>query len=98
RIDDPDDVGVAAGLAALLGQEAMAGIGVAQRLDDGGLGRVVDAGDVDVVALDAGLHALVAREGAHDDVAGAARGFDRGVEVRVHGNLRVWTGPSATAR
>src|SRR5690606_32710083 len=79
------DAGVALGLAAFLGQETMAGIGIAQRLDDGRLGGVIDAGDVVVVSLDGGLDAFEAREAAHDDVTGTTRGLDGGIQVGMHG-------------
>jgi hypothetical protein len=53
RIDDPDVLAVlrAVFAARLLGEDAVAGVGGQQRLDDRSLGRAVDLGDEVVRAL-----------------------------------------------
>jgi hypothetical protein len=47
RVDDPGELAVLGAMlaAGLLGQDAVAGVGLEQRLDDGLLGRLVDLGD-----------------------------------------------------
>ena len=52
----------------------------ADGLDDVGFGGLVDLGHEVVAALAFDLDGLEARNGADDDVAGAARGFDRDIE------------------
>ena len=52
----------------------------ADGLDDVGFGGLVDLGDEVVAALAFDLDGFEARDGADDDVAGAARGFDRDIE------------------
>ena len=79
RVDDPDDV-VVARRAAFLGQDGVIRIQPADGLDDVGFGRLVDLGDEVVAALAFNLDGFEARDGADDDVAGAARGFDRNIE------------------
>ena len=52
----------------------------ADGLDDVGFGGAVDLGDEVVAALAVDFDGFEARDGADDDVAGAARGLDRDVE------------------
>ena len=79
RVDDPDDFVVAGG-AAFLGEDGVVGVQPADGLDDVGFGGLVDLGDEVVAALALDLDGFEARDGADDDVAGAARGFDRDIE------------------
>ena len=66
--------------AAFLGEEGVVGVQAPDGLDDVGLGGAVDLGDVVVATLAVDLDGIEARHGAHDDVAGAACGFDRNIE------------------
>ena len=52
----------------------------ADGLDDVRFGGAIDLGDVVVAALAVDFDGFEARDGAHDDVAGAARGANRDVE------------------
>lgn len=63
----------------------MAGIDLAQRLDDGGLGGTVDLGDEVVLLLDADSDLAEIEAGAADNAAGAAGGLYGRVEHGVHG-------------
>jgi hypothetical protein len=83
RVDDPDHVAVAR-CAAFLGEDRVVGVQPADRLDDVGFGRAVDLGHVVVAPLRMDFDGLEARDGAHDDVAGAARGSDCDVQERLH--------------
>ena len=66
--------------AAFLGEDGVIGMQAADGLDDVGFGGLVDLGDEVVAALAFDLDGFEARDGADDDVAGAARGFDRDIE------------------
>ena len=79
RVDDPDDFVVARG-AAFLGKDGVIRIQPADGLDDVGFGSLVDLGDEVVAALAFDLDGFEARDGADDDVTGAARGLDRNTE------------------
>ena len=73
--------------ARFLGQDAVAGVGGHQRLDDGFLGRVIDFGHeiIDLLLRDA--DGLKVECGAVDDGAGGAGGLDGHVEhgVQIEG-------------
>ena len=69
-----------AGGAAFLGEEGMVGMQAADGLDDVGLGGAIDLGHVVVATLAVDFDGFEARDGAHDDVAGAARGANRDIE------------------
>ena len=58
----------------------MVGMQAPDGLDDVGLRSPVDFGDVVVAPLAMDFDGLEARHGAHDDVAGAARGANRDIE------------------
>jgi hypothetical protein len=79
RVDDPDDFVVARG-AAFFGKDRVIRIQPADGLDDVGFGSLVDLGDEVVAALAFNLDGFEARDGANDDVTGAARGLDRNTE------------------
>ena len=83
RVDHPG-VLVARVLAALLGEEAVRRIGLADGRDQDLLGLAVDLGDEVVAALLADRDAADAVEAAHDDFTGVARGADRNVEQGMH--------------
>src|ERR1700693_1145963 len=84
RIDDPDDLAVAAA-TAFLGQERMRGIEFADDRDDLALGGLVDLADVVVAALGGDLETLQSYQAADDDLAGTACGAYRDIEQRMHG-------------
>jgi hypothetical protein len=79
RIDDPDHIAVARG-AAFLGQEGVVRVEPADGLDDVGLGRAIDLGDVVVATLRMDLDGFESGNGTDDDVAGTARGAHRDVQ------------------
>jgi hypothetical protein len=79
RVDDPQHVALA-GLAAFLGQKRVVGMQAPDGFDDIGLGSPIHLGDVVIAALAVDLDGFEPRHGTYDDVAGAARGFDRNIE------------------
>ena len=87
RVDDPRDLAGAAG-AAFLGKEGVVRIRIAQRLDDGGLGRKIDAGDEVVQPLGGGFHALETSQAAHDDFTGATGSLHGSIQIGMHDGHR----------
>ena len=83
RVDDPGVV-VALRGAALLGEEAVRRVGLADGRDQDLFRGAVDFAHEVVAVLLADRERADAIEASHDDVAGAACGADRDVEQRMH--------------
>jgi len=76
--------GASAGARArLLGEEAVFRVGAADDVDDRLLGRLVHLRDEVIAVLGADIEPACQR-GAVDERAGAARGFHRDIEHRMH--------------
>jgi hypothetical protein len=87
RIDDPQVVAVLGPMCAsrFLGQDAVARIGLEQRVDDHAFRCVVDLGDEVVRVLDVDLQQVDVERCAIDDRARRARRLDGDVEHRMQG-------------
>ena len=85
-IDDPDGVTVSRA-AAFLGQKGVAGIVLADELDDLGLGRMIDLADEIVASFRGNGQGFEAVEAADDDFAGRAGGTDGNIEKGMHGKI-----------
>ena len=83
-IDDPGEL-ARSRMAGLLREEGVVRVTLADAFQDGLLGGLVHLGDVVVASLRADLELIEARQGAHSDVASAARGLYGGVEQGLHG-------------
>jgi hypothetical protein len=86
RIDDPDGIAVSRA-PALLSQESMAWIVLADQLDDLGLGRMIDFADEIVASLGCDRQGFEAIEAADDDFAGGAGGTYGNIEERMHSKI-----------
>ena len=86
RIDDPDGVALAR-TPAFLGQEGVAGVVLADELDDLGLSRMIDFADEVVAPFRGNREGFEAVETADDDFAGGAGGADSDIEKRMHGKM-----------
>ena len=82
RVDDPDIVGILGAMraAGFFGQDAVAGIGGEQGLDDDLFAGLIDLGDEVVDLLLRDTHRLDVERRAIDDGASGARSLDGHVE------------------
>src|ERR1700722_9079136 len=83
RIDDPDELVVAAA-PAFLGEERVLRVAAADGGDDVGFGLAVDLGHEIVAALAVDFQGIEARKAAHDQVTGASGGAHAGIEQGLH--------------
>src|ERR1700760_438012 len=83
RIDDPDGIALA-GTSAFLGQKGVAGVVLADDLDDLGLSRMIDFADEVVAPFRSNREGFEAVETADDDFAGRTGGFDADIQKRMH--------------
>ncbi|MNV28253.1 hypothetical protein D3C71_1194380 [compost metagenome] len=93
RVDDPDKFRILGAVfaARLFGQDAVAGVGRQQRLDDDFFGRVVHFGHKVVDLLLRDPHRFHVKGRAVDDGAGGACGLDGHVKHGVQvGRHKLW--------
>ena len=86
RIDDPDGIALAR-TSTFLGKEGVAGVVLADELDDLGLSRMIDFADEVVSPFRGNRQGFEAVETADDDFASRAGGADGDIEERVHGKM-----------